>query len=152
MKVSKRGEYGMRALCHLAEHGGEGLVHIRAIAREEEIPAKFLESILLQLKRAGYLLSRRGNEGGYALARSAESILLGDVIRVLDGPLAPLASAAELQELMDRNPRQIGFYAVLMDVRNAVSNILDHTTLADVLRRNHEIRGTRPADPDRKAP
>ena len=130
----------MRALCHLAGHAEQGLVHIRAIASHEEIPAKFLESILLQLKRAGFLTSRRGNEGGYGLARPATEIMLGDVIRVLDGPLAPLASAAELKGLMERNPRQIGFYAVLMDVRNAVSGILDRTSLQDVLERNRELR------------
>lgn len=140
MKVSKRGEYGMRALCHLAAHADGAMVHIRAIAREEEIPPKFLETILLNLKRAGYVVSRRGNEGGYALAKPADTIMLGEVIRVLDGPLAPIASAAELQELMDRNPRQVGFYAVLMDVRNAVSEILDHTSLADVLARNETLR------------
>ncbi|MHC4991401.1 MAG: RrF2 family transcriptional regulator [Planctomycetota bacterium] len=147
MKVSKRGEYGMRALCHLAERHGSGLVHIRAIADEEEIPGKFLESILLQLKRAGFVVSRRGNEGGYGLSRPPDEILLGDVIRVLDGPLAPLTSAVELRRLMQRNPRQIGFYSVLMEVRDAVSEILDRTTLADVLDRNsvpHET-STEPA-------
>jgi Rrf2 family protein len=153
MKVSKRGEYGMRALCHLAERHGEGLIHIKRIAAEEEIPPKFLEGILLELKRAGYVTSRRGIEGGYALARPPKEILLGEVIRVLDGPLAPIASAAELRELMARNPRQVGFYAVLMDVRNAVSSILDKTSLAEVLRRNRLLRETgegplrRPPDP-----
>ncbi len=143
MKVSKRGEYGMRALCHLAGTHGEQMVHIRDVAAAEDIPGKFLEGILLELKRAGFVVSKRGNEGGYALSRPAAQILLGDVIRVLDGPLAPLASAAELRALMNRNPRQVGFYAVLMDVRNAVSAILDRTTLADVLRRNAEAEAAR---------
>lgn len=141
MKVSKRGEYGMRALCHLADRHGKGLVHIKAIATDEEIPPKFLEGILLELKRAGYLSSRRGVDGGYSLAKPPEEIFIGEVIRVLDGPLAPLSSAGELQELMDRNPRQIGFYAVLMDVRNAVSEILDKTSLAEVLQRNRDHHG-----------
>ena len=139
MKVSKRGEYGMRALCHLAERHGAGFLHIRAIADEEEIPGKFLEGILLELKRAGFLTSRRGNEGGYKLSRAPEEILLGAVIRVLDGPLAPMASAVELKELMRRNPRQVGFYAILIDVRDAVSNILDRTSLSDVLERNRSL-------------
>jgi len=142
MKVSKRGEYGMRALCHLAKQYGKGLVHIKDVAIAEEIPPKFLEGILLELKRAGFLSSRRGVDGGYTLAKRPEEILLGDVIRVLDGPLAPMSSAGELQELMDRNPRQIGFYAVLMDVRNAVSGILDETSLAEVLQRNRDHHGT----------
>jgi Rrf2 family protein len=141
MKVSKRGEYGMRALCHLAERHGRGLVHIKSIAADEEIPPKFLEGILLELKRAGYLSSRRGVDGGYSLAKPPEEICIGEVIRVLDGPLAPMASAGELQELMNRNPRQVGFYAVLMDVRNAVSEILDRTSLAEILRRNREHFG-----------
>lgn len=150
MKVSKRGEYAMRALCCLAERHGDRWVHIRTVALEEEIPAKFLESIMLQLKRAGFVASRRGNEGGYALAKPPSEILLGEVIRLLDGPLAPMASAHELREMMERNPRQIGFYAVLMDVRNAVSSILDDTSLADVVRRTGEIRSA--ADPDATAP
>ena len=140
MKVSKRGEYGVRALCHLAEHYGEGVVHIRDIAREESIPRRFLEGILLELKRAGFVNSRRGIEGGYALSRDPEQILLGEVVRTLDGPLAPIASAAELRGLMDRNPRQAGFYAVLMDVRDAISGILDRTSLASVVRRSQKVR------------
>lgn len=140
MKVSKRGEYGMRALCHLAEHWGEGVVTIRDIARKEDIPGKFLEGILLELKRAGFVRSRRGVEGGYELAKGPREIVLGGVIRMLDGPLAPMASAAELRELMERNPRQVGFYAILMDVRDAVSAILDSTTLADVMARTAGLR------------
>jgi Rrf2 family protein len=126
----------MRALCYLAAQHREGWVHVGRIAADEEIPAKFLESILLQLKRAGFVGSRRGNEGGYSLAKAPEEIMLGEVIRILDGPLAPMASARELRELMARNPRQAGFYSVLMDVRNAVSTIIDRTSLADVVRRS----------------
>jgi len=138
VKLSKRGEYGIRALCHLAARRTEGLVHIRTIAAEEEIPAKFLESILLQLKRAGFVTSRRGNEGGYALARPPEAITLGDLIRVLDGPLAPLGSGDELRARVRGKTRQRGFYAVLLEVHEAVSAILDRTNLADVLRRDRQ--------------
>jgi Rrf2 family protein len=150
----------MRALCYLAERHEQGWVHIGEIATEEEIPAKFLESILLQLKRAGFVGSRRGNEGGYSLASPPDQIMLGEVIRILDGPLAPMASGRELQELMKRNPRQAGFYAVLMDVRNAVSTIIDRTSLADVVRRSTDARPRteryentedRTADPNRRS-
>jgi Rrf2 family protein len=132
MKISKRGEYGVRALCHLAGRQGQGLTHIREIADSEDLPCKFLEGILLALKRAGFVKSRRGNEGGYALARSAETIMLGDVLRALDGPLAPMGSASELSGMMDRYPERRGFYRVLLEVRNAVSRILDHTSIADI--------------------
>ena len=141
MKVSKRGQYGMRALCHLAETHGEGVVQIREIARTESIPAKFLEGILLELKHAGIVRSRRGIDGGYELAREPKEIMLGQVMRVLDGPLAPLGSAAELKELMKSDPRQAGFYSVLIDVRDAAASILDRTTLADVVARNSKLDG-----------
>ncbi len=140
MKVSKKGEYGVRALCHLAERHGEGVVQIREIARLESIPWKFLEGILLQMKAAGIVRSRRGIDGGYALARPPGEIALGEVIRLLDGPLAPMGSAAELRELMQRSPRHAGFYEVLMDVRNAAAEILDRTTLQDVVDRNARHR------------
>ncbi|HZN54069.1 MAG TPA: Rrf2 family transcriptional regulator [Candidatus Polarisedimenticolaceae bacterium] len=143
MKVSKRGQYGMRALCRLAETHGSGVVQIREIARHESIPAKFLEGILLELKHAGIVRSRRGIDGGYELAREPAQILLGQVMRVLDGPLAPLGSAAELQELMRTDPRQAGFYSVLMDVRDAAASILDKTTLADVVARNASLDASR---------
>jgi Rrf2 family protein len=135
MKVSKRGEYGMRALCHLAERYDEGLTHIRDIAAQEEIPPKFLEGILLALKRAGFVRSRRGNEGGYALARAPGEIMVGEVIRSLDGPLAPLASEDELKVLSDRDRPQCGLYLILLDVHEAVTRILDRTSLADVIER-----------------
>ncbi len=143
MKVSKRGQYGMRALCHLAETHGSGVVQIREIARKESIPAKFLEGILLELKHAGIVRSRRGIDGGYELARDPGEIMLGQVMRVLDGPLAPLGSAAELKELMKSDPRQAGFYSVLIDVRDAAAQILDQTTLADVVARNSKLEGAR---------
>lgn len=139
MKVSKRGQYGMRALCHLAETHGSGVVQIREIARRESIPAKFLEGILLELKHAGIVRSRRGIDGGYELAREPKDVMLGQVMRVLDGPLAPLGSAAELKELMKSDPRQAGFYSVLMDVRDAAASILDRTSLADVVARNAKL-------------
>ena len=143
MKVSKRGQYGMRALCHLAETYGHGVVQIREIARRESIPAKFLEGILLELKHSGVVRSRRGIDGGYELSREPGAIMLGQVMRVLDGPLAPLGSAAELKELMNSDPRQAGFYSVLMDVRDAASAILDRTTLADVVARNSKLEGAK---------
>jgi Rrf2 family protein len=138
MKLSKRGEYGMRALCHLAERHSEGLTHIRDIADREGIPAKFLEGILLALKRSGFVKSRRGNEGGYALAHPPDEIRVGEVIRALDGPLAPLGSLEELQEMSDRGQRQCGFYLLLLDVHKAVSEILDRATLADVLEKGRQ--------------
>lgn len=139
MKVSKRGQYGMRALCHLAARHGQGVVQIREIARAESIPPKFLEGILLELKHAGVLRSRRGIDGGYELAKPPEEIMLGHVMRVLDGPLAPMGSAAELRELVESDPRHAGFYSILIDVRDAAASILDGTSIAQVLERDRRI-------------
>jgi len=146
VKISKKGEYGIRALCHLAERHGQGVVQIREIADLESIPWKFLEGILLQMKSAGWVRSRRGIEGGYALAREPKAITLAEVIRLLDGPLAPMGSAAELRDLMQRNPRHAGFYEILMDVRDSAAAILDRTTLADVVERNRRHRGRQGSD------
>jgi Rrf2 family protein len=129
----------MRALCHLAARYGQGVVQIREIARVESIPPKFLEGILLELKHAGVLRSRRGIDGGYELARPPEEVMLGHVMRVLDGPLAPLGSAAELRELIESDPRHAGFYSILIDVRDAAAGILDRTSLAQVLERDRRI-------------
>lgn len=147
MKLSKKGEYGIRAVCHLAERHHEGVIHIGQIAKEESIPAKFLEGILLQLKRAKIVKSRRGVEGGYSLARPPDTIMLGEVIRILDGPLAPLGSIEELKEMMEENPRQAGLYGVLIDVRDAASAILDRTSLAEVVARNRQHRHRVGTDP-----
>jgi Rrf2 family protein len=119
------------------------VVQIREIARRETIPAKFLEGNLLELKHAGIVRSRRGIDGGYELARDPGEIMLGQVMRVLDGPLAPLGSAAELNELMKSDPRQAGFYSVLIGVRDAAAAILDRTTLADVVARNSKLEGVK---------
>ena len=140
MKISMKGEYGIRALCHLTERQGGGVVQIREIARLVSIPRMFLEGILLQMKSAGLVRSRRGIDGGYALARPPEEITLGEVVRLLDGPLAPMGSAAELRELMHRSPRHAGFYEVLMDVRDAAAAILDRTSLREVVDRNARFR------------
>jgi Rrf2 family protein len=133
MKLSKKGEYGIWAACHLAEHQGEGVIHIRQIAERESIPAKFLEGILLELKRAGIVKSRRGVEGGYALARSPESISLGEIVRVLDGPLAPIGSADALRGAIREDPRRAKLYGALMEVRDAAARILDGTSLSDLI-------------------
>ena len=91
MRLSKRGEYGLRAMIRLAEMDNEGnTVQIREIAALENIPIKFLEQILVTLKNAGYLHSRKGVGGGYYLARTPREINLGSIIRILDGPLAPI--------------------------------------------------------------
>jgi Rrf2 family protein len=135
MKLSKRGEYGLRAMIDLATwDNGDSLIQIKEIAEREHIPAKFLEQILLSLKNAGLLHSKMGVGGGYYLARPAAEISLGHIVRVLDGPLAPINCVSQMAYEPCGCPDEetCGLRLVMLDVRNAISDILDNTTLADV--------------------
>lgn len=152
MRLSKRGEYGLRAMIDLAEHlnsdsddGRDGdVVQIREIAERQHIPAKFLEQILLTLKNAGLLNSRMGIGGGYYLARPAAEITLGQVVRVLDGPLAPIRCVSHMAYEPCGCPDEetCGLRLVMLDVRNAIASILDGTTLDDVVRRVESVRAS----------
>jgi Rrf2 family protein len=144
MRLSKRGEYGLRAMIDLAtltqnDSGalGASVVQIRDIAERQHIPAKFLEQILLTLKNAGLLHSRMGVGGGYYLAKPASEISLGHIVRVLDGPLAPVSCVSQMAYETCGCPdeRTCGLRLVMLDVRNAISDILDGTSLTDVIER-----------------
>jgi len=143
MRLSRRGLYALKALLHLAEAHGRGLVKIHAIAEKESIPEKFLEGILVTLKNARVVASQRGREGGYRLRRPPEEIQIGDLVRIIDGPLAPFADVVELTQRVRTEARQPGLFHLLLEVRNAASAILDHTSLADLLARNRRLLARR---------
>jgi Rrf2 family protein len=146
MRLSKRGEYGLRAMINLADNIDQDkpypLVQIKDISERENIPAKFLEQILLALKNAGLLQSKMGFGGGYYLARPAAEINLGQIIRILDGPLAPVRCVSQMAyEPCDCPDEQTcGLRMAMGDVRNAIAGILDHTSLADIARRMNDTR------------
>lgn len=136
--LSHKSKYALKALTVLAKEYGQGPVLISDVAQREEIPRKFLEIILLELKNAGILQSRKGKGGGYSLARPPQNITLGSVIRVLDGPLAPLpcvSRTAYVRCRECRDERTCGIRMVMKEVRDATAKILDSTTLADILSR-----------------
>ncbi|MEW6089199.1 MAG: Rrf2 family transcriptional regulator [bacterium] len=135
MKISKKGEYAIRALINLALNYEKGVIQIHDIAKKEDIPIKFLEQILLNLKNAGFLQSKRGISGGYFLARPPDIIKLGEIIRLIDGPLAPLACVSSSAHVQCEKEASCGLRSVMFDVKNAVSEILDHITLTDVCKR-----------------
>ncbi len=135
MRVSKKGLYALEALIVLAKGYPERTTKIRAIAAAERIPEKFLELILLELKRARLVESERGAQGGYRLRHPPGRIYLGDVVRTIDGPLAPFGDAASLRRLVARDKKHRSLYKLFLDVRNAASRIMDHTSLADLCRR-----------------
>jgi Rrf2 family protein len=144
MRISHRGLYALRALMYLAESYDRGLVKIHEIATAEQIPVKFLEAILVLLKNARLVVSQRGRDGGYRLRRPPAEIMVGEVVRLVDGPLAPLGDVVELTRRVRTERQRAGLYELFLDVRNAASAILDHTTLADLLERDRRLIAARP--------
>jgi len=151
MRLSKRGEYGLRAMIDMAillhaDGAKNSVIQIRDIAEREKIPAKFLEQILLTLKNAGLLHSKMGVGGGYYLARPPQEITLGQIERILDGPLAPIRCTSQMAYETCGCPdeRTCGLRLVMLDVRNAITGILDHTSLADVIQRVEQAHSQLP--------
>ena len=133
--LSKRAKYAIKALLALAEHGGQEPMRIADLAREEHIPAKFLELILLVLKHQGVLQSRKGKGGGYLLARDPKDIYLGQVVRMFDGPLAPVPCASQTAYVPCAdcpNEAVCGVHLAMKAVRDATARVLDNTSLASL--------------------
>src|SRR5438132_9407839 len=137
MKFSKKSEYALRALLEITAQYDRALLQRQEIAKRQHIPIEFLEQILLALKNAGLLASRRGVSGGYSLIKPPDEITLGQVIRVLDGPLAPIAcvSKTAYQKCHDcpyaeRREQPCPVQDVMLNVRNAIADILDNYTLS----------------------
>lgn len=137
MRLTKRGEYALRAMIDLgiAQEAGRKVVQIAEIAGRENIPIKFLEAILVQLKEHGYLKSRRGKAGGYFLARPMDTIRIGDVVRRIEGPLAPIGCVSQnfYEKCSCPDEDHCGLRMLMLDVRNAIANILDKYSLAQVV-------------------
>ena len=133
--LSRKSKYGLKALMILAQEAGRGPVLIADLAEREAIPRKYLEAILLELKRRGLVQSQKGKGGGYSLRRKPAEISFGEVIRVLDGPLAavPCVSQNFYAKCVDcLDEATCGVRLAMKEVRDATARILDHTTLADV--------------------
>jgi Rrf2 family cysteine metabolism transcriptional repressor len=130
MRISTKGDYATRALQDLALHYDQGPIAIERIAARQGLPVRYLEQLLLTLKRAGFLLSKRGVNGGYSLAKPPARITLGEILRTVDGPIEAIYCVEQPQECAR------GSDCVLRDVWSevgrAVSAIVDHTTLQDL--------------------
>lgn len=137
MKLSKRGEYGMRTLINLgiAREVGREVVAASDLASVDNLPLKFVEQILADFRHAGIVGTKRGKFGGYFLQKPAGEIKMGDMVRLLDGMLAPIPCASEsfYQPCTCADEDHCGLRMLMIDVRNAVSNILDRYTLGDVV-------------------
>lgn len=141
--LTKKGKYGLKALGYLAGLPEGQLAFVGQIAARNNISKKFLDAILGELRNAGFVQSRKGKVGGYRLARPAEEIKVGHVIRVLDGPLAPIpcASRTRYEPCEDCNEETCRVRKLMLDVRNAIAEVLDNRSLA-------EMRGIVDADND----
>ncbi len=136
MRLSTKGEYASRAMLELALRYGEGPVPILEISRAQTIPRDFLEQILLLLKRAGYLKSRKGPGGGYYLAKAPVEINAAEVIRALEGPLAPIDCVSVIAHEPCPREGSCGLRWLWKDVRDAVAEIMERTTFEDLVRRS----------------
>ncbi|MBI2149236.1 MAG: Rrf2 family transcriptional regulator [Acidobacteria bacterium] len=137
--LSMKAKYGLRALTILAKEYGKGPVLIADLAKQERIPHKFLELILLDLKKKGILHSKKGKGGGYHLIRPPASISMTELIRALDGPLALLPCVSQTAyRRCDECPDEqtCGIRSVMKEVRDSTLSILDRTSLADILERS----------------
>ena len=137
MKLTKRGEYALRTLIRLgvAQRMGRPIVSVSRLAADECIPAKFLENILAELKSEGYVQGIRGKSGGAKLLCDPEQTKMGELVRFMDGKLAPIGCASETayEPCTCPDPDHCGLRMIMIDVRNAIANILDRYSLADVV-------------------
>ncbi len=141
LKISQKGLYALQAMMTLARRHDQGAIKIREIAAESDLPEKFLELILLELKNARIVDSVRGARGGYQLRRDPAELPLSDIIRLVDGPLAPIGDAEQLRGLIAKGGDHRALYEVFLAVRDAAAKILEHTTIADVVGRARGKKG-----------
>jgi Rrf2 family protein len=137
MQLTKRGEYALRTLIRLgvARELGREVVSVTELAQAERLPLKFVEQILLQLRGAGYIETRRGKFGGYFIAKPTDQIRIAEIIRLIDGRLAPIACASETcyERCSCPDEEHCGLRMLMIDVRNALTSILDRYTLQNVI-------------------
>ncbi len=133
MKISQKGLYALQAIMTLGRRYGTDTIKIRDIAIDSDLPEKFLELILLELKNARIVESVRGAKGGYRLRRAPEEIKLSEIIRLVDGPLAPFGDADQLRGLIVTDPDHRALYSVFLQVRDAAAKILESTSVADII-------------------
>jgi Rrf2 family protein len=144
MKLSVRGEYALRALVVLGLNHGPSVVPIQSISKLQNIPKRFLEQILNDLKSAGILESKRGMAGGYRLKRPPDQITLAEVIRFIEGPLAPVSCVSErfYEKCSCPDEGKCGIRSVMQEVRGAIVKILEEVTVAQLCERVKELQGT----------
>jgi len=133
MRISAKGEYAIRAVLDLALHHGRGLIPIQEIAARQAIPQRYLEQVLLALKRAGLLTSKRGAAGGYHLTKSPDEVTVGAVLRAVEGASAPFEALGR-----DRARREHDLVELWEEIAEAVSGVVDRLTFGELAARARE--------------
>jgi Rrf2 family protein len=141
MKITYKGDYSLKAILDLAVHYNKGVMPIQELAKKGDIPNKFLEQILLTLKKGGFVGSKRGVGGGYFLARPPESITVGEVVRFIEGPIEPIACAGKKKYEKCKDFPYCVFKDIWSQVYTATSLVVDTVTFAELLRRIENIKG-----------
>ena len=140
MKLSTKGHYGLQAMFDLALHHGEGPIPLKNVAGRQDISEHYLEQLIAGLRKAGLVKSLRGAQGGYTLARNPDEITVGDIIRVLEGPLAPLDCVDEDSNCSCNRAEDCITRGVWRKVRDSITNVLDSITLGDMCKEAEEVR------------
>lgn len=140
MKITYKGDYSLKAILDLALHYNKGVLSIQELAKKGDIPVKFLEQILLTLKKGGFVGSKRGIDGGYFLARPPESITVGEVIRFIEGPIEPVACANKDNYAKCKDFPYCVFKDIWSNVYTATSLVVDTITFAELVRRTENIK------------
>lgn len=139
MRITYKGDYALKTILDLAKHYGQSPVTIHSLAHRADIPIKFLEQILLELKRAGFVESKRGKIGGYLLAKEPQELTLGEVIRFIDGPIKPIACVDDAY-IGCREKNKCVFRGIWRKITEATSNIVDNITFKDLVENDKRIR------------
>jgi Rrf2 family protein len=143
MKITYKGDYSLKAMLELALHYNKGVLSIQELAKKGDMPSKFLEQVLLALKKGGFVDSKRGVEGGYFLAKSPEAITIGEVIRFIEGPIEPVACASKRDYKGCKDSPYCVFRDIWNQVYTATSLVVDTVTFAELVRRVENIKNRR---------
>jgi len=139
--LTTKTKYALRALIYLAKNESKGPVLIAKLAKDEQLPRKFLERILLDMNKEGILSSKKGKGGGYSLGKNTDQIFIGDIVRIMDGPLAPVSCVSKTAYAPCKDCRSEAgcmIRPVMKKVRDAIAQILDNTTLADMITKSSD--------------
>lgn len=139
MKRSTRCDYALRAVLGLSHYYNNKLIRLSDLADYQEVPHKYLEQIMVQLKNAGYVYSKKGPNGGYSLAKPPKEIYLGDIIRLIDNRIFTTQHSEPLHNLKNLQTARVNFFGVWAEVQEAISEVIDKISLEDILQRETEV-------------